>query len=987
MNISFELNGQKKEYAIEPGESLLDLLRRTDIVSVKRGCQTGECGSCSVLLDGKLIPSCVTLAAQVDGHSITTVEALSETFELHPIQKAFIETGSVQCGYCTPGMLLATKSLLDQEKYPTLDQAREYLGSILCRCTGYIQPLEAVMRAAAVLRGESVPQLNPDIPKDKQYPLFSGQAYQAPAPLKEGQVCVHHLEESVDGKNTYRVVGKSEKKVDSLRLAKGRPSFTDDIDLPGMLYAAMLTSPHAHARIRDIDASKACALPGVHAVLTYKDIPRVVFAPGCQSYPNPKPYDQVSLDNKVRHVGDKVAVVAAETQDIANAALKLIKVDYEVLPAVFGAEDALKEGAPVIHDEPDAIGIKDAGHNLVVTITAEVGNVEKGLKEADYAFERTYYMQQVQQTPLEPHITIAYIDEDERLVVRTGTQAPYHMRRVLSHITGLPVNRIRVIKPRVGGGFGGKMDIITEDLAAHLALKTGRPVRLEFTREQEFTTTRSRHPARITFRIGVNKDGTLKAVDMNVLENTGAYGVQGMTVVNLIGARGLSTYRSENIRFDSKVAYTNLPVPSAFRGFGGPQGQFSLDSVMDEVAAELKMDPVEFRMKNAVRSGDEIPIMALLGEGGPVAQVVQSCSLDQCVEQAAKAINWQRRNDPQWHIDPHRPNIRRGLGMAVVMHGTCVPGLDMGAATLKINDDGSFNLSVGATDIGTGSDTVLGQIAAETLGVPISKIIVFSSDTDFAPFDVGAYASSTTYISGEAVRKAAEQVRRQLFERAALMLQTTSEGMVVKDNQVFAADGRSVTIAEIAMHSFHMADQNQIMGAASHMSMVSPPAFGAQFAEVEVDIETGEVRATKLAMAVDCGTVINPQAAIGQMGGGMTQALGYALSEDMLYDEHGKLLTTRFGDYRIFQADEMPEMICMLVPSYEQTGPYGAKGMGEIVAEGVAPAVANAVFDAVGARIRSLPILPEKVWRELNHKPAPTSRELFFIRNGEGTQK
>jgi putative selenate reductase molybdopterin-binding subunit len=451
-----------------------------------------------------------------------------------------------------------------------------------------------------------------------------------------------------------------------------------------------------------------------------------------------------------------------------------------------------------------------------------------------------------------------------------------------------------------------------------------------------------------------------------LVENTGAYGVQGQTVANLIGARGLSTYRCPNIRFDSRVAYTNLPVPSAFRGFGGPQAQFAMECLMDEIAAELKLDPVAFRMQNAIRVGDEIAIMALLGEGGPVAQNVPSSRLPECVEQAASAINWIRSYDPAWKNDPARPNIRRGLGMCVLMHGTAIPGLDMGGAIIKMNDDGSFNLLIGATDLGTGSDTVLAQMAAEILGVPLEKMLVFSSDTDLTPFDVGAYASSTTYISGMAVCKAAEQVRQKLFERAARILNTSTDGMVASAERIHAANGQSVSLGEIGLHSLHTVDQEQIMATASHVSMVSPPSFGAQFAEVEVDIETGEVRVKKLVLAVDCGTVINPLAAEGQMEGGMTQALGYAVSEAMEYNRDGSLLTRRFGDYRIFQADEMPEMVSILVPSHEQSGPFGAKGLGEITAEGVAPAVANAVFHATGFRLRSLPLTPEKVWRALH---------------------
>lgn len=967
MQIKFNLNGRDLEVDVLTGELLLETLRKLGCWSVKHGCETGECGACSVLLDDRLVPSCLLPAAHANGHHLLTVEGLAEGTDLHPIQAAFMETGAIQCGYCTPGMLLATKSLLDKERTPDLVQVREALSAVLCRCTGYVKPVAAVMRAAAILRGEPVPPLNgiPSTPEALS-PLFDSPLPEtgSAGPGVDTSLQVSVRPEVWTGQPST-MVGAPKQKVDALRLAKGHPAFTDDFSLPGMLYAELLTSPHPHALIRRIDVSKARALPGVRAVLTYQDLPRVIFAPGCQSYPNPKPYDQVSLDSKVRHVGDKVAVVAAETPKIARQALELIEVDYELLPAVFEAEQALKEGAPVIHDEADAIGIKEASRNLVVTITANVGDVERGLRESTHVFEHTYHLQQVQQTPIEPHVTITYWDEDERLVIRTGTQAPFHMRRVLAPILGLPIGRIRVIKPRMGGGFGGKMDIILEDLCAHLTIKTGRPVRFEFNREQEFTTTRSRHPAAITYRAGVDRDGNLKALEMTLVENTGAYGVQGMTVANLIGMRGLSTYRCPNIRFDSKVAYTNLPVPSAFRGFGGPQAQFAMECLMDEIAADLKLDPVAFRMQNAIRVGEEIAIMALLGEGGPVAQTVPSSRLPECVEQAAAAIDWGRSSDPSWKIDPARPSIRRGLGMCILMHGTAIPGLDMGGAIIKMNDDGSFNLLIGATDLGTGSDTILAQMAAETLGVPLEKVLVYSSDTDLTPFDVGAYASSTTYISGMAVLKAAEQVRQKLFERAALLLKTTTDGMVVKDERVHIPDGRSVSLEEIGLHSLHTLNQEQIMATASHVSNVSPPSFGAQFAEVEVDIESGEVRVKKLALAVDSGTVINPQTAEGQMEGGMAQALGYAVSEEMVYDEGGRLLTSRFGDYRIFQADEMPEMVCLLVPSYEKSGPFGAKGLGEITTEGVAPAVANAVFHATGLRLRSLPLTPEKVWRSL----------------------
>ncbi len=540
-----------------------------------------------------------------------------------------------------------------------------------------------------------------------------------------------------------------------------------------MLHAKLLTSPHAHARILSIDDSEALALPGVRAVIHYGNIERVRYASGGQSYPNPKPWDQVSFDNKVRYVGDRVAAVAAETPEIAAEAIRLIKVDYEVLPAVFDENEAIKDGAPVIHDEPDMEGAYDATHNISHYIEADVGDVEAGFAAADHVFENQYYVHQVHASPIEPHITIGYWDSDERLVLRSSTQVPFHARRMVAPLLGLPVKRIRVIKPRIGGGFGVKQEMLIEDIVGHLVIATNRPVRLELNRQEEFMSARTRHPQTITYKTGVNDDGMLVAQKMTVVANTGAYATHGLTVQTVTGLRGLSTYNCPNKRFDCKVAYTNIPVPGAYRGYGAPQANFALESHMEEIAEALGMDAIEFKQKNWIKVGDPMDIAPQLGEGeATVADLplVLSSGLSQCVAQGMQAIDWNRRNDPDWHKVPGKPHLRRGLGVAICMHGTAIPGLDMGGASIKINDDGSFNVLVGATDLGTGSDTVLGQIAAEVLGVPLDDMIIYSSDTDFTPFDTGAYASSTTYISGTAVKKAAEKVREQIKERAGLML-------------------------------------------------------------------------------------------------------------------------------------------------------------------------------------------------------------------------
>jgi len=986
MNVSFTLNGQHHRFACEPGESLMSLLRRNQIWSVKHGCETGECGACSVLVDGKLTPTCVLPAARMEGRSIVTVEAFDggPGAPLDPIQQAFADTGAIQCGYCTPAMVLAARELLDAEPNPTEEQARSALGGVLCRCTGYVKPVEAILRAAAVRRGEEVPPIDKAgaIPLESFFGSFPGGRPEEPSQpggrpqgdrgdrteVETRPLITFHTATETESQTATEVVGKPEVKVDAVKLVKGKPVFADDVNPPGLLHAAMLTSPHAHARIVRIDATKARALPGVHAVLTHHDVPRVIYASGGQTWPNPHPWDQVSLDSYVRHVGDRVAVVAAETPEIAQQALELIEVEYEVLPAVFDPIETMQPGAPIIHPEPDAIGIADRERNIAVKIHAQFGNVDQVLESAQHRFEFTYKVQQQQQASLEHHVVVSYWDEDERLVIRTSTQVPFHVRRMVAPLLGLPVKKIRVIKPRIGGGFGGKQEMLIEDLCAHLTMATGRPVRFEYTRAQEFTSARSRHPQILTFRAAVSNDGILTALDLYVVSNTGAYGTHGLTVCSVTGMRALATYRCDNIRFNADIVYTNIPTAGAFRGYGAPQGEFALECLMDEIASAMGFDPVEFRLKNAVRSGDPIMITAVLGEGelGREPQYVQSCGLEQCAAQGAAAIAWDRRDKPGWRVDPERPHIRRGLGMAFAMHGTAIPGMDMGGASIKLNDDGSFNVLVGATDLGTGSDTVLAQIAAETLGCPVNDIIIYSSDTDFTPFDTGAYASSTTYISGGAVKKAADLVRTQILERAAMMLKSSTEGMTLRGRNVTAADGRSVTLQDVALNSLHTVDQKQIMATASHMSLHSPPPFAAQYAEVEVDTETGQVTVHKLVMAVDCATTINPVMASGQIEGGLIQALGYAVSEEMAHDEQGRQLATRFGDYRIFAADEVPEVTAILVPTYEPSGPFGAKAVAEIPMDGVAPAVANAVADAVGVRVRNLPLTPEKVWRALN---------------------
>jgi putative selenate reductase molybdopterin-binding subunit len=535
------------------------------------------------------------------------------------------------------------------------------------------------------------------------------------------------------------------------------------------------------------------------------------------------------------------------------------------------------------------------------------------------------------------------------------------------------IKDIRVIKPRIGGGFGAKQEMLIEDIVGHLAQVTRRPVRLELDRSEEFIASRTRHPQTITYTTVVDTNGVLVSQDLYIIGNTGPYGTHGYTVQTVSGLRGLTQYNAPNKRFVCDVVYTNIPVPGAYRGYGAPQAEFALEAHMEDIADALGMDVIEFKRKNWLRLGDELNIAPHLGERAASEDeldeypTVMSTGLEECVAQALREIEWHRRDDPQWRAPADRPNIRRGLGFAYCMHGTAIPFLDMGGCSIKLNDDGSFNMLIGATDLGTGADTVLGQIAAEVLGVPLEDIKVYSSDTDMTPFDTGAYASSTTYISGTAAMRAAEAARNRIKERAAMLLGIEQPCSIeLRDRRAYAPDGRSVSMADIALDSLHTQEQEQIMGTASYVSPECPPPFAAQVIEVEVDIDTGQVTVVKMAMAVDCGVAINPVTASGQVEGGMLQALGYAHCEEYAFDADGRMVNDAFGPYRIYRADEMPETTVYLVQTLEDSGPFGAKAVAEIPKDGVAPALRNAILNAVGVRMNELPFTPERVWRAMH---------------------
>jgi len=585
------------------------------------------------------------------------------------------------------------------------------------------------------------------------------------------------------------------------------------------------------------------------------------------------------------------------------------------------------------------------------------------MHEADLIVEGEYRVPYISHAVLEPHVCVAYLDGYDRLIVVSSTQVPYHTRRQLAAVLQLPISRVRVVKPRVGGGFGSKQEMLLEPVAAVLAMKTRQPVRIEYSRQEEFTAGRFRHPMIIRMRSGVKRDGTLVAISMHSIGNAGAYGTHSLTVTRSTGHKTLCLYRAQAYRFQADAVYTNLPITGAMRGYGAPQGFFALESHIDEIAHRLGMDPLALRRKNHVQKGDWDPI-----EGEEIDGVwhskrhFRSCGLPQCLETGAAAMNWHGPFDR----GDGKP-IRRGRGMATAMQGSGVASFELGGASIKLNEDGSFNVMTGATDIGQGSDTVMAQIAAEALGVGMEKIVLHSVDTDSSVFDYGSYASSTTYISGGGVKVAAERVRQQILEVAGDMLDCAPEDMSIIDGVLHTPRGPShLTVADIANETLYGRHRQQIMAKGDFWTDDSPAPFYAQFVEVEIDTETGQLRVTRAVNALDLGKAINPTLATGQVEGAVTMALGYALSEEVKFDEQGRVRNPGFVDYKVMSTLDMPKMTTFLVEDTEYTGPFGAKSAGEVPTNGMAPAIANAIYDALGIRIRSLPITPEKILQALD---------------------
>lgn len=747
-----------------------------------------------------------------------------------------------------------------------------------------------------------------------------------------------------------KIVNKSTKKIDGVGIITGRPLYTDDLVINNnSLIVKLLRSPHAYARIADIDTSIAKKVPGVEAIFTYHDVPNTMFTLAGQSYPEPSPYDRKILDEYVRYVGDPVAIIAAIDEKTAEKAMKLIKVKYEVLEAVIDYEKALDSDI-LVHREAAhtnyPIGY-DNKRNLASSYLETKGDVEKGFAESDVIIEETYYTQPQIHAMMETYRTACYLDAHGRLNVISSTQIPFHVRRHLARALEMPSSKIRVMKPKLGGGFGGKQTSVCEIYPAFVTMKTGKPSKIVYTRKETQACSNTRHAMRLKVKIGSDREGNIKAIDINVLSNTGAYGEHAPTVTALVVYKTFPLYAKVPMRCKADIVYSNTTVGGAFRGYGATQGTFAVESAVNELAHKLGLDPTEVRMKNLVDQSETV-----------------SGDIKKCIEIGKEAFDWKNRC-----VKDMGNGKVRASGMAVTMQGSGIQGVDTASATLKLHDSGDYTLYIGVTDMGQGCDTVTAQMAAEILEVPMEKIIVNSADTDVSPYDPGAYASSGTYVTGNAVILAAKKMREEVMKMASFLMKTPVEELEYMGEYVQDKNGNQLSIKEIGVRSVSFEGMNQITTTATWGGKTSPPPFIASFAEVEVDTMTGETKVVDFLSVVDCGLPINPALAQVQVEGGIAQGIGLALYEDIQFDERGKMKHDTLMQYKIPSRKDLGNNIkVMFSYSNEPTGPFGAKSIGEVVINTASPAIADAIYNATNRRLRSLPMTSEKIFWAINKK-------------------
>ena len=750
-----------------------------------------------------------------------------------------------------------------------------------------------------------------------------------------------------------KYVNKPVPKTDAMSLVTGKPVYTDDLVPSDCLIVKILRSPHANAWVEEIKTDAAKKIEGIACVLTYEDVSHKRFTLAGQTAPEISPWDRYIIDKHVRFVGDPVAIVAGETEEAVDKALKRIKVKYRVEEAVLDIHTA-KDNPILVHPEDDWYMPIPAGgdnkRNLCSSNVEEVGDVDAMLEKCAYTVDQVYHTKANQQTMMETFRTYCYMDHFQRLTVVSSTQIPFHIRRIVGNALNIPSSKVRVIKPRIGGGFGAKQSSVSEVFPALVTWVTGRPSKIVFSRKESMIASSPRHEMEVHIRMGADENGIVKAIDLYTLSNTGAYGEHGPTTVGLSGHKSIALYRhTEAYRFAYDVVYTNMQAAGAYRGYGATQGIFAVESAADELAHKMGMDPVKFRELNMPMEGEALP-------GYPDVPINGSCTMDKCLARAKEMIGW----DEKYPFRDMGNGKVRGVGIAMAMQGSSIAGIDVGGADIKLNEDGSYTLALGCSDMGTGCDTILAQMAADCLDTDMKNIVVFSVDTDISPYDSGSYASSTTYATGNAVIQACGELRKRIHAFGAQMLGVSAEDSDFDGEKVRTEDGKEVTLQQIAgKATCGVCSELQVVK--EYSSPISPPPFMVGAAEVEVDKETGQIDVIDYVGVIDCGTPINPNLARVQAEGGIGQGIGMVLYEDVQYTDKGKIRNNSFMQYKIPNRMDIPKVRIEFESSYEKTGPFGAKSIGELVIDTPCPAIANAVYNATGVRVRELPITPEKV--------------------------
>ena len=951
MKVVFTLNGEPRSIYADRGSSLQRLLKRVGIHSVRTSDdREGFTGSDTILFDGRAVLADLMVAAQADGHVIETVEAFNQPGRLSVLQEALLDAGAVQSAFNLPATILVLEELLRHTDDPTEEDVADALSGIFNRATGYKQFFLAVNLAKERLS-------DPDYAAEKA-PEF---------------------------REDLRIVGKNAHRIDGVKLVSGMKAFVEDMVEEGGCVLRILRSPHAHAYIRKIDTAAAEALPSVVMVITHANCPDAYYCQAGQGFPEPTPYDRRMFSRKVRHVGDRVAAVVATDDETAEKALGLIDVEYEILKPVLGLDDASAPGAPVVHGGPALLASGepaartatdpdpregrviyqfdiggDPAANIAAGASGGIGDLETGFAQADVVIERQYETSKIQCTPLEPHVVYTKMDGD-RLVIHASTQVPWHLRRIVASVLGISENKIRVIKERIGGGYGSKQDILLEEVCAFATWKTGRPVFYKYSREEEFSAATTRHPFRVTVKLGALKDGTLTAMYYKAEADTGAYGNHCLTVPMNSASKALPLFMCDNIGFEVRAYYTNSPPSGAYQGYGAPQASFGVQTAAAELAGELGMDPLDFIEKNRVREGDLLEITKCLGEGKAGSAVrVKSCGLGQALERGRGLIEWGKP------VESDDAEVRIGKAGVIIQQGSGLPGLDQACVDVKMLGDGSFVVHSGGADLGTGLDTVLAKVAAEVLCCPMDRVAVLSGDTDNTPFDTGAYASSGTFFTGNATLKAAEALKAKIIDTAAGMLDTPAERLELQfPGEVAGSSGR-VSLLEVARVTQSGEGAGQLIGYASYTTEDSSFPYAAHFCEVGVNTRTGEIKVRRYYAIHDSGTPVNPELALGQIYGGALKSIGHTLYEEMIFDDSGRLLNPTLADYGVPMVQELPWVLeAELVQTDDPYGPFGGKSVAEISVNGAAPVLAIAIHDAAGVWIRDWPITPEKILKSL----------------------